>query len=99
MNENGQRGIFRIFIAQPYLGNLDIPVAVLRPQKIVDTAQRLAELEVLVELRYLGCQMVQTAQNPAVLGAQSALFNLQIHTVQVGDNESASVPQLVGEVA
>ncbi|MBT9159617.1 MAG: hypothetical protein DDT26_00877 [Dehalococcoidia bacterium] len=55
---------------QPNLGQLDVPIAELAPDKIVDLAQSLTEHEALEGLIDLGYQPVQATPDPAVFDEQ-----------------------------
>src|SRR4030042_3613715 len=86
-------------MAKPYLGNLDIPIAVLSPQEVIYSTQRLAELEILVQFGHLGDQVVQPAQYPAVLWGEDAWLDFHLYIIHLADHESGGVPELVGEIA
>ncbi|MBT9163231.1 MAG: hypothetical protein DDT24_00135 [Chloroflexi bacterium] len=59
-----RRGTGRV--TEPNLDQLDVPVAELTPDKIVDLAQSLTEHEALEGLIDLGYQPVQATPDPAV---------------------------------
>ena len=63
-------------VAQLRLGDLQIPVAVLRPEEVVDLPTRLAELVVLHQPRDLACEALRPAEDPAV-GQRLRLQRLQ----------------------
>src|SRR2546423_668246 len=87
-----------ILLLECRLNQLKIPVAVLVPDELVDLAGSLIEA-VLVEGRiHLADRAIQSAENPAVgkgaiLGRNSLTWAIEIH-----QNESGGVPDLVGEV-
>src|SRR5579862_9960336 len=73
--QNLRRSLALRLVAQLCLGDLDIPVAVFRPEEVIDLAACLAKLIVVNQARDLADQSRAAADDPAVgqrLGLKSA---------------------------
>ena len=93
---------------QAHLGDLEVPVAILRPEEVVDLPPRLAELIVLHQPRDLGVEACSPAENPAVGERHCGLRAARRAAVGIARpsrpscspmDEARRVPDLVGEVA
>ncbi len=88
---------------QAHLGHLDIPVAELPPEEIMDLATGLAHLRSREQLSDIADHPVQPRHDPAVLQRhvvpRARLRWLHRLVRQAGDDEASGVPDLVGEVA
>ena len=91
---------------EPGLDLLDVPVGQVAPEEAIDRGGGLVETELLVGLGGLAHGGVAAGEDPAV-GQESALragphrcdpASGRGGAVEVGQDESAGVPQLVGEV-
>ena len=80
------------------LGQLDVPVAVVVPDKVIDLARGHAQLKVVHVLADFLHHVVQAGEDPLVLQlkglGQLVLLNGEVH-----HHEARSVPELVAEVA
>ncbi len=88
----------RVAAVESVLGELDVPVAVLVPEEVVERTGRLTELVGVEALVHARREVCEPGQYPAVrhglrLGG-AGLVAFQVH-----EDEAAGVPDLVGEVA
>ena len=91
----------RIFIIEPRFCQLDVPVAELAPDKLVDHAPRFAQLELLQILRHARRRLLAARQDPAV-GERIVLrrrSEARIEVLQIHEHEARGVPQLVREIS
>ncbi|CDN46068.1 Uncharacterized protein BN871_KJ_00010 [Paenibacillus sp. P22] len=103
VGEHGLRRLFGVGIltVQIQLGNLDVPVAQIVPDEIVQQAACFAEVVGVDQSRHIARGLVQTMQDPAVGRAErnSYIDIIIIETFQIHQGEAGSVPDLVGEVS
>ena len=89
-----------VFAVETGLGQLDIPVAVVVPDEVIDLLDRHAKLKLIQILCDLAGDAVELGENPAIsdfqflLRGQLVLFHAEVH-----QHETAGVPELVGKVA
>ena len=94
-------------LPETHFGHLNVPVAVLAPEKIVDLTASLSKLVAIDQAAHLAHQPVIAAQNPAIrrvhLGTRGQglcwRHELWGSTIQVPQDEARSLPDLVGKVA
>src|SRR5687768_1397593 len=92
-------------ILQPDLRRLDVPVAELAPDEVIDLTASFPEEVAVQQTRGATCHIVQTAENPAIRQRQSTRRPrgpVLVHgDVVVGDRaqrEPGGIPKLVSEV-
>ena len=88
----------RVAAVEAVLGELDVPVAVLVPEEVVERAGGLAELVGVQPLVDARREVGEPRQDPAV-GHRLRLGRAGLVAVEVHQHEPARVPDLVGEVA
>ena len=94
----GEHGLGRrVPFAQPDLGELDVPVAELVPDEMVDEIGRLVELVVSEARVERGRDRAQPAADPAVGERELGLPDLGTLGLEVHQDEARGVPDLVGE--
>src|SRR5450756_3113160 len=89
-------------VAERDLRQLDVPIAEVAPDKLVEPVRSVAEVVHVHFGRHVACCVDQTRQNPSV--EQSKLIvgwtwaGQRLLDVDAGGDEARSVPQLVDEV-
>ncbi len=88
---------------ETYFGYLDVPVAELTPQEIVDLPPRLTELIGINEAGDIDYQPIVTAHNPMIgQGERSHIPRAPAEgetVAQIVHHKAGRVPYLVGEIA
>ena len=104
VDEHGQRRCL-VAGAQADLGDLEVPVAELVPEELLDLAAGLAQLEALHEPVDVAGQALEAREDPAVLGGHRGAARrrrapaTRSAGLEVAEDEAGGVPELVGEVA
>src|SRR5579859_1669389 len=83
------------------LGNLHIPVAIIRPEELVDLATGLTKLEIVDETRHAAGELLEAAEDPAIGQCARLKFVDGRHaTADLSSGhqyEARGIPDLVGE--
>ena len=89
-----------LFIVEPRLRQLDVPIAELAPEELIDRAPRLAELVFLEVRRHVARRHRTARENPAVgerivlrRGDEGGVRPLEIH-----QHVARCVPYLIGKI-
>ena len=91
---------FGAALLKSYLGYLDIPVAENIPDEIIELRDSHAQLEFLKVIGNFLNKVVVKADDPLILESEvCGQLALDILVADIHQNESRSVPQLVGKVA
>src|SRR5207249_5374413 len=87
-----------ILLLECRLNQLKIPVAVLMPDKLVHLVGGLVEAVMLERVVHLKDTAIQTAQNPPIRERAIFRLNALAQAIEIHQNKSGGVPDLVGEV-
>src|SRR5579859_70098 len=86
-----------------HFGDFHVPVAVVRPEKLVDLAASLAKLELFDQARHVVCELRQAAEYPAIRQRDRLRLldggNTTADASRRQQHEARGVPDFVGEVA
>ena len=86
------------FIIQTRFSQLDIPVANLAPDEVVNHAASFAQLEFLQHFGNALGGVLQTGQNPFICQSVRCQLSIGIIALHVHQRKAGSVPDLVGKV-